>query len=234
MKNIQLKTTGLAILLGGSMIFSSCEAVQNSNNTQRGAAIGTVAGGVIGGILGNNIGKGGNTALGSVIGAAVGGGAGILIGQNMDKQAEKIEQVLPGAEVVRTDEGINLILDENSRVTFEYNSANLTSIAKTNLDKLIEVFKEYPDTNLLIVGHTDNVGSQNFNLPLSEKRAQSVVSYLVANGISSSRLTSKGAGLSEPIADNSTAAGRAQNRRVEIAITANEKMKADAKKQAGE
>lgn len=234
MKNIQLKTTGLAILLGGSMIFSSCEAVQNSNNTQRGAAIGTVAGGVIGGILGNNIGKGGNTALGSVIGAAVGGGAGILIGQNMDKQAEKIEQVLPGAEVIRTDEGINLILDENSRVTFEYNSANLTSIAKTNLDKLIEVFKEYPDTNLLIVGHTDNVGSQNFNLPLSEKRAQSVVSYLVANGISSSRLTSKGAGLSEPIADNSTAAGRAQNRRVEIAITANEKMKADAKKQAGE
>lgn len=234
MKNIQLKTTGLAILLGGSMIFSSCEAVQNSNNTQRGAAIGTVAGGVIGGILGNNIGKGGNTALGSVIGAAVGGGAGILIGQNMDKQAEKIEQVLPGAEVVRTDEGINLILDENSRVTFEYNSANLTSIAKTNLDKLIEVFKEYPDTNLLIVGHTDNVGSQNFNLPLSEKRAQSVVSYLIANGISSSRLTSKGAGLSEPIADNSTAAGRAQNRRVEIAITANEKMKADAKKQAGE
>ncbi|MDK7674263.1 OmpA family protein [Weeksella virosa] len=234
MKNIQLKTTGLAILLGGSFIFSSCEAVQNTNNTQRGAAIGTVAGGVIGGILGNNVGKGGNTALGSVIGAAVGGGAGILIGQHMDKQAEKIEQVLPGAEVVRTDEGINLILNENSSVTFDYNSENLTSKAKNSLDKLIQVFKEYPDTNLLIVGHTDNVGSQNFNLPLSEKRARSVVNYLVSKGISSSRLTSKGVGLSEPIADNSTAAGRAQNRRVEIAITANEKMKAEAKKQAGE
>ncbi|SUP54015.1 Inner membrane lipoprotein YiaD precursor [Weeksella virosa] len=234
MKNIQLKTTGLVILLGGSFIFSSCEAVQNTNNTQRGAAIGTVAGGVIGGILGNNVGKGGNTALGSVIGAAVGGGAGILIGQHMDKQAEKIEQVLPGAEVVRTDEGINLILNENSSVTFDYNSENLTSKAKNSLDKLIQVFKEYPDTNLLIVGHTDNVGSQNFNLPLSEKRARSVVNYLVSKGISSSRLTSKGVGLSEPIADNSTAAGRAQNRRVEIAITANEKMKAEAKKQAGE
>ena len=94
--------------------------------------------------------------------------------------------------------------------------------------------RDSPDTNLLIVGHTDNVGSQNFNLPLSEKRAKSVVNYLVSKGISSSRLTSKGVGLSEPIADNSTAAGRAQNRRVEIAITANEKMKAEAKKQAGE
>ncbi len=231
MKNI--KITFLA-LIGSTLILSSCEAVKNTNNTQRGAAIGTVAGGVIGGILGNNIGKGGNTALGAVIGAAVGGGAGVLIGNKMDKQAEKIEQVLPGAEVVRTDEGINLILDENSRVTFEYNSSALTSVAKSNLDKLVEVFKEYPDTDLLIVGHTDNKGSQSYNLPLSEKRAQSVKEYLVSKGISSSRLTSTGKGLLEPIADNTTDAGRAQNRRVEIAITANEKMKADAKNEAGE
>lgn len=232
MKNI--KTSGLALLLGGTFLFTSCDAVQNSNNTQRGAAIGTVAGGVLGGILGNNVGKGGNTALGAVIGAAVGGGAGILIGQKMDKQAEKIEQVLPGAEVVRTEEGINLILDENSRVTFEYNSAGLTADAKTNLNKLIEVFKEYPDTDLMVVGHTDNVGSQSYNLPLSEKRAKSVVDYLKANGIASSRLQSKGVGLNEPIADNSTKAGQAQNRRVEIAITANEKMIEDAQKEAGQ
>ncbi|WP_395090621.1 OmpA family protein [Vaginella massiliensis] len=232
MKNI--KKSGIALLLGGTFLFSSCEAVKNTNNTQRGAAIGTVAGGVIGGVLGNNVGKGGNTALGAVIGAAVGGGAGILIGQKMDKQAEKIEQVLPGAEVVRTEEGINLILDENSRVTFEYNSSALTSVAKSNLDKLVKVFKEYPDTDLMVVGHTDNVGSQSYNLPLSEKRAKSVVDYLKTKGISASRLQYKGVGLSEPIADNSTKAGQAQNRRVEIAITANAKMIEDAKKEAGQ
>ena len=232
MKKINTKVA--AIILGGSFIMSSCTAVQNANNTQKGAGIGAVAGGVIGGILGNNIGKGGNTALGAVIGAAVGGAAGGVIGNKMDKQAQKIEQVLPGAEVVRTEEGINLILDENSRVTFEYNKDGLTPTAKANLDKLVEVFKEYPDTNLLIVGHTDNKGSQAYNLPLSQKRALSVKNYLVSKGISASRLTSQGKGLEEPIADNSTEAGRAQNRRVEIAIKKNKKMKADAAKEAGQ
>ena len=230
MKKLNTKLT--ALVLGGAFVLSSCSAVQNANNTQKGAGIGVVAGSVIGGILGNNIGKGGNTALGAVIGAAVGGAAGTIIGNKMDKQAQKIEQVLPGAEVVRTEEGINLILDESSKVTFEYNKSSLTSTAKANLDKLIEVFKEYPDTDLLIVGHTDNVGSQAYNKPLSEQRAQAVKSYLVANGIDASRLTSAGKGLEEPIADNSTADGRAANRRVEIAITANEKMKADAEKEA--
>ncbi len=228
----KLNTKVAALILGGSFIVSSCTTVQNANNTQKGAGIGVVAGSVIGGILGNNIGKGGNTALGAVIGAAVGGAAGGIIGNNMDKQAQKIEQVLPGAEVVRTEEGINLILDESSKVTFEYNKTTLTPTAKTNLDKLVEVFKEFADTDLLIVGHTDNVGSQGYNLPLSEKRAASVKDYLVSKGIASSRLTSQGKGLQEPIADNTTEAGRAQNRRVEIAITANEKMKADAQKQA--
>lgn len=231
MKKLNTKLT--ALVVGGAFVLSSCSAVQNANNTQKGAGIGVVAGSVIGGILGNNIGKGGNTALGAVIGAAVGGAAGTVIGNKMDKQAQKIEQVLPGAEVVRTEEGINLILDESSKVTFEYNKSSLTSTAKQNLDKLVEVFQEYPDTNLLIVGHTDNVGSQSYNKPLSEQRAQSVRDYLVANGIASSRLTSAGRGLEEPIADNATAEGRAANRRVEIAITANEKMKADAEREAG-
>ena len=223
MKKINTKVA--AIVLGGSFMFSSCTAVQNANNTQKGAGIGVVAGGVLGGLIGKGAG-------GALIGAAVGGAAGGVIGNNMDKQAQKIEQVLPGAEVVRTEEGINLILDENSKVTFDYNKASLTAVAKSNLDKLVEVFNEYPDTDLLIVGHTDNVGSQNYNLPLSQKRAQSVKDYLVSKGISSSRLTSKGKGLEEPIADNTTAEGRAQNRRVEIAITANAKMKADAAKEA--
>ena len=230
MKKLNTKLT--ALILGGAFILSSCDAVQNANNTQKGAGIGVIAGSVIGGILGNNIGKGGNTALGAVIGAAVGGAAGGVIGNKMDKQAQKIEQVLPGAEVVRTEEGINLILDESSKVTFEYNKSSLTATAKSNLDKLVEVFNEYPDTNLLVVGHTDNVGSQSYNKPLSEQRAKAVRDYLVSKGISASRLTFAGKGLEEPIADNNTADGRAANRRVEVAITANEKMKADAEKEA--
>lgn len=230
MKKINNKLA--ALVIGGAFVLSSCSAVQNANNTQKGAGIGVVAGSVIGGILGNNIGKGGNTALGAVIGAAVGGAAGGIIGNNMDKQAQKIEQVLPGAEVVRTEEGINLILDEKSNVTFEYNKSSLTSTAKENLNKLIEVFKEFPDTNLLIVGYTDNVGSQAYNLPLSEQRAKSVRDYLVEHGIAASRLTYLGKGIEEPIASNDTAEGRAKNRRVEIAITANDKMKAEAQKQA--
>ena len=232
MKRINNKLA--ALVIGGAFVLSSCSAVQNANNTQKGAGIGVVAGSVIGGILGNNIGKGGNTALGAVIGAAVGGAAGGIIGHNMDQQAQKIEQVLPGAEVVRTEEGINLILDEKSNVTFEYNKSSLTPTAKENLNKLIEVFKEYPDTNLLIVGYTDNVGSQAYNLPLSEQRAKAVRDYLVQNGIAASRLTYVGKGIEEPIASNDTAEGRAKNRRVEIAITANDKMKADAQKQANQ
>ena len=206
-------------------MFSSCTAVQNANNTQKGAGIGVVAGGVLGGLIGKGAG-------GALIGAAVGGAAGGVIGNKMDKQAQKIEQVLPGAEVVRTEEGINLILDENSKVTFDYNKSSLTSTAKANLDKLIEVFKEYPDTDLLVIGYTDNVGSQSYNKPLSEQRAQSVKDYLISKGIASSRLTSTGKGIEDPIADNSTAEGRAKNRRVEVTITANEKMKADAAKEA--
>ena len=228
----KLSTKLTALLLGGAFFLSSCDTVQNANNTQKGAGIGVLAGSVIGGILGNNVGKGGNTALGAVIGAAVGGAAGTIIGNKMDKQAQKIEQVLPGAEVVRTEEGINLILDENSKVNFDYNKATLTPTAKANVEKLVEIFREYPDTDLLIVGHTDNVGSQSYNKPLSEQRAKSVKDYLVANGVDASRLTFTGKGLEEPIADNTTAEGRAANRRVEIAITANAKMKADAEKEA--
>ncbi|MDH0659702.1 MULTISPECIES: OmpA family protein [unclassified Empedobacter] len=223
MKKINTKIA--AIVLGGSFMMSSCTAVQNANNTQKGAGIGAVAGGVLGGLIGKGAG-------GALIGAAVGGAAGGVIGNNMDKQAQKIEQVLPGAEVVRTEEGINLILDENSKVTFDYNKSSLTSTAKANLDKLIEVFKEYPDTDLLVIGYTDNVGSQSYNKPLSEQRAQSVKDYLISKGIASSRLTSTGKGIEDPIADNSTAEGRAKNRRVEVTITANEKMKADAAKEA--
>ncbi|WP_313100650.1 OmpA family protein [Epilithonimonas sp.] len=214
--------------ISGSLLLTSCETVQNANNTQKGAAIGTAAGAVIGGILGNNIGKGGNAPLGAVLGGVVGGVAGGVIGNKMDKQAKEIKETLPGAEVERVGEGIKVTLNENT-VNFDFNSANLTTLAKTNLDKLVTVLKNNPDTNINIYGHTDSIGTDAVNLRISSQRAAAVKNYFVANGISASRMFTEGLGESSPIASNDTDAGRAKNRRVEFAITANEKMINDAK-----
>ena len=216
-----------AIFLSSTLMLTSCEAIQNSNNTQRGAAIGTASGAVIGGILGNNIGKGKNAALGAVLGGIVGGVAGGVIGNKMDKQANDIKNALPGAEVERVGEGIKITLSENM-VNFAFNSAELTSSAKTNLDKLATVLINNPDTNINIYGHTDNKGTAQVNQKISENRANSVKNYLISKGIASSRMITMGRGFSEPIASNDTDAGRAQNRRVEFAITANEEMIKDA------
>ena len=232
MKNMNLKITTLALSAG--LLFTGCEAVKNTNHTQRGAAVGAASGAVIGGVLGNNVGSGDNAVLGAIAGAVIGGVAGGLIGNNMDKQAEKIENTLPGAEVIRTAEGIQVILDEQSDVRFEYDKSDLTAQAQSNLDKLVGVFNEYPDTDILVVGFTDSKGSDEYNQGLSERRAKSVVSYLGGKGIKSSRLSSVGQGETNPRATNDTDEGRAQNRRVEFAITANEKMVEDAQQQAGE
>ncbi|ATC38111.1 OmpA family protein [Elizabethkingia anophelis] len=222
------KSSVAALFLSGSLLLTSCEAVQNANNTQKGAAIGTAGGAVLGGILGNNIGRGGNGAIGAVLGGILGGVAGGVIGNKMDKQAREINQALPGAEVERVGEGIKVILNENT-INFNFDSATLTPTAKANLDKLIPVFKNNPDTNINVYGHTDAKGTDSYNIGLSERRANSVISYFVANGLSRGRFVAKGMGKAEPIATNDTEAGRAQNRRVEFAITANEKMIQDAK-----
>lgn len=221
-------TTNIAALfISSALMLTSCESIQNANNTQKGAAIGTASGAVIGGILGNNIGKGKNAALGAVLGGIVGGVAGGVIGNKMDKQAKDIENALPGAEVERVGEGIKITLSENM-VNFAFNSAELTSSAKTNLDKLATVLINNPDTNINIYGHTDNKGTAQVNQKISENRANSVKNYLISKGIASSRMITMGRGFSEPIASNDTDAGRAQNRRVEFAITANEEMIKDA------
>ena len=222
------KSIVAALFLSGSLLLTSCEAVQNANNTQKGAAIGTAGGAVLGGILGNNIGRGGNGAIGAVLGGILGGVAGGVIGNKMDKQAREINQALPGAEVERVGEGIKVILNENT-INFNFDSATLTPTAKANLDKLIPVFKNNPDTNINVYGHTDAKGTDSYNIGLSERRANSVISYFVANGLSRGRFVAKGMGKAEPIATNDTDAGRAQNRRVEFAITANDKMIQDAK-----
>jgi len=215
-----------------SSVFTSCEAVKNTNNTQRGAAIGAVGGAVIGGILGNNIGKGGNGALGAVLGGVIGGVAGGVIGNKMDKQAREIETALPGAQVERVGEGIKLVLGENA-VRFDTNKSTLTANAKANLDKLVPVFNQYPDTNIQIYGYTDSTGTAEYNLKLSDQRAASVKAYLIGKGLAAGRFVTTGMGIADPIATNDTPEGRSQNRRVEFAITANEKMIQDAQKEAG-
>jgi outer membrane protein OmpA-like peptidoglycan-associated protein len=226
MKKISI--IGLCGLVALSVLFTSCEAVKNTNSTQRGTGIGVAAGALLGAVLGNNIGHGGNAALGAAIGAAIGGGTGALIGNRMDKQARQIDQALPGAEVERVGEGIHLILKEDA-VRFETNKSTLTAQAKTNLNKLVPVFNEYGDTNIEIFGYTDNVGKPEYNLTLSQKRAESVKAYLVSRGLVVSRFKTSGLGIVDPIASNETVEGKSQNRRVEFAITANDKMINDAK-----
>ena len=215
-----------------STVFTSCEAVKNTNNTQRGAAIGAIGGAVLGGILGNNLGKGGNGAMGAVLGGVIGGVAGGVIGNKMDKQAREIETALPGAQVERVGEGIKLVLGENA-VRFDTNKSTLTTTAKANLDKLVPVFKSYADTDIVIYGYTDSTGSAEYNLNLSQQRANSVEKYLESKGLNMSRFKMVGMGIADPIATNDTPEGRSQNRRVEFAITANEKMVQDAQKEAG-
>ena len=229
MKNISVLALALVMVVGS--LFTSCEAIKNTNKTQRGAAIGAAGGAILGGILGNNLGKGGKGAMGAVIGGVVGGVAGGVIGNKMDKQARQIDQAIPGAEVKRVGEGIQLVLNENA-VRFDTNKSTLTATAKANLDKLVAVFNEYPDTDITIFGYTDSTGPADYNMKLSGERAASVKNYLASKGISASRFTIQGMGIADPIADNGTAEGRSQNRRVEFAIVANAKMKADAEKEA--
>ena len=221
MKKISIVAMATIMIIGS--MFTSCEAVKNTNNTQKGAGIGAVAGAVLGGVLGNNLGKGGKGAMGAVLGGVIGGVAGGVIGNKMDKQAREIDAALPGAEVVRVGEGIKLVLNENA-VRFDTNKSSLTASAKANLDKLVPVFAEYPDTNITIYGYTDSTGAAAYNLKLSGERAASVRNYLASKGVSSSRFQVTGLGIADPIASNETVDGRSQNRRVEFAITANEKM----------
>ena len=150
----------------------------------------------------------------------------------MDKQAQEIEQEIPGAQVERVDDGIVVTFDENSGVYFDTEKYNINAASQATLNKLIGVFKEYPDTNLLVVGHTDSSGSDDYNMTLSKNRAYAVTNYLTNNGISGTRLTTNWFGETQPMYDNNTAEGRAKNRRVNIAILPNEKMIQDAQNES--
>lgn len=222
MKKLRL---GLMMVLSATLIFGGCASW---NKTQKGAAVGTAAGGAAGAIVGK---ASGNTALGAIIGAAAGGATGAVIGRQMDKQAEEIERTVPDATVERVGEGI--VVEFNSKILFGFDEANLSADARNNLDKLVVVLNDYPDTNIEIQGHTDSTGSESYNERLSEQRAGSVSGYLTQNGISNQRITQIGMGELYPKYTNDTEEGRAQNRRVDFLITANEKMKAEAEQEAG-
>jgi outer membrane protein OmpA-like peptidoglycan-associated protein len=215
-----------------ALLSLGCEATKNVNNNQKGAVIGATTGAILGAIIGNNTGDGENSELGAVIGGVVGGGAGIIIGNEMDKQAQKIEEEIPGATVERIDNGIVVTFDENSGVYFDTAKYNINSESQVLLTKLANVMREYPNTNIIVAGHTDNVGTDSSNLLLSERRAKAVTGYLSSNGISSGRFTTVWYGEAQPAASNNTAAGRAENRRVTLAIVPDETMKANAERQA--
>lgn len=223
MKNLKLL---LALIIGASVLLSSCSSW---SKTAKGAVIGTAAGGAVGAAVGQ---AAGNPALGAIVGAAVGGTTGAIIGRHMDKQAEELKEAVPDAQVERVGEGI--VVEFNSAVLFAVNKSDLSTEAKGNLDKLVTVLNTYPDTNIEIQGHTDDTGTEEYNQTLSEKRASSVATYLTSKAIAQPRVTTKGFGETTPKYDNTTTEGRTQNRRVEFLITANEKMKADAAKEAGQ
>lgn len=199
----------------------------NATRSQKGAVIGGTAGAVGGTIIGK---AAGNKTLGTIIGAAVGGTAGAIIGRDMDKQAEEIKDAVPGSKVERVEEGIRV--EFNEKILFGFDQADLGATAKKNLNDLVTILNKYPNTNIEVQGHTDNKGSAKYNMGLSERRAGSVSNYLISQGIDQSRIQTVGYGLGAPAYSNDTEEGRAQNRRVEFLITANEKMKQQAEQQA--
>lgn len=205
---------------------TACESLKNNRNTAIGTGAGVIVGGAIGGLLGK---KNNNTAGGIIIGGAVGGVAGGAIGKYMDKQKRELEEKLGNsAEVERVGEGIKVTFD--SGLLFAFNSDDLTPAMKTQLTEFAGTLQTYDETYILIDGHTDSKGAEDYNLNLSERRASAVNEYLKSKNVSSTRLGTRGFGELQPVATNNTENGRKQNRRVEVAIWAND----DLKKQAQE
>lgn len=220
------------ILMIAVAFLAACKTSQKSRMTkaEKGGAVGASTGAVAGGMIGS---RSDNTVLGAILGAAVGGSIGVIVGHKMDKQAKEMEAELgKTATVERVGEGIKLTF--NSQLLFDFGKATLMETNKNDLQKFAESLRLNPETDLLIVGHTDDAGSEAFNLDLSEKRANAVANQLVDGGVNIKRMKIQGWGEGQPVVLNDTEAGRAQNRRVEIAIFANDAMKMEAKKEAGQ
>jgi len=208
-----------------------CVALWSANcaswsKTAKGGAIGAAGGAAVGGLIGA---AAGNTLAGALVGAAVGGAAGAIIGHYMDKQAAEMRKDLEGAKVERVGEGIKITFD--SGLLFDVDKYDLREPSRQNLTKLAVILNKYPDTNILIEGHTDSTGTRDHNLTLSDSRAKSVADYLAAQNVKAPRFTVKGYGPDQPVSDNGTVDGRQKNRRVDLAIMANDKLKKAAQDQ---
>jgi outer membrane protein OmpA-like peptidoglycan-associated protein len=215
----------LALLAAASLATAGCASL---NNKEKGGIIGATGGAVIGGAIGK---ANGSTAKGAILGATIGGAAGMIIGHQMDKQAAELKQNIPGAVVERVGEGIQVTFA--SGLLFDFDSDDVRAEAASNLRNLAASLDKYPGSELLIVGHTDNVGTDSYNLGLSERRADAAATFLAAQGVSRSRIASRGLGETEPVEPNDSEASRSKNRRVEVAIYAGEAQRAAAKRQAG-
>jgi len=205
---------GVAALLVGSLAITGCQSMQNR---ERGAVIGATVGGAAGGVIGKHQ---GSTAKGAIIGAVVGGTVGAVIGHQMDQQAKELEQNIPGAIVERVGEGIQVTFE--SGLLFDFDSDRVKSTAQANLRNLATSLEKYPNSSLLIVGHTDAKGTDEYNMTLSQRRANAAAQFLVSQGVAAGRLRTLGLGETEPKAPNDSEANMAQNRRVEVAIYASE------------
>ena len=213
----------IALLLCSAMMLGSCSTTKNST---KGGVIGGAGGALLGAGVGALVGQKKGAAIGAAVGGAVGAGAGVVIGKKMDKQKAELEKI-EGAKVETVTDSNNLQAIKvtfDSGILFATGKSDLNATSKTALSKFATTLKETPETDVTIYGHTDNTGSREINVQLSKNRAASVASFLNSNGILPERITTEGKAFDEPVADNSTVAGRAQNRRVEIYITANKQM----------
>ena len=218
----------IAVALCAMLVLAGC----NMSNTAKGTAIGAGGGAAIGAVIGAIA---GNTAVGAAIGTAVGAGTGAIIGHKMDKAKKEAEAVKNAQVETITDanglEAIKVTFD--SGILFATNKAELNAASKASLTQFAGVLKENKDMDIAIYGHTDNTGSDAVNNPLSKNRAQSVSNYLKQQGVSASQIkTIDGQGSKNPVADNSTAEGRKQNRRVEVYMYASEQMIKEANAEA--
>jgi outer membrane protein OmpA-like peptidoglycan-associated protein len=220
-RHLTILTTLLA-----AIVWAGVPGCASMSKTSKGAIIGATAGGVAGGVIGNQT---GSTARGAIIGAVVGGAAGAIIGHQMDQRAKEIEQNVPGAIVERVGEGIQVTFP--SGLLFDFDSDVVRSDAATNLNELARNLSKYGDSNLMIAGHTDAVGSSEYNQGLSNRRAASAARYLTVQGVSR-YIATAGLGEREPVASNTTEAGRQLNRRIEIAIYASAELQEEARHQA--
>lgn len=212
-----------AVALSAAIVLSGCSGMKNST---KGGLLGGASGAAVGAGIGALAGGGKGAAIGAAVGTAVGATAGTVIGKKMDKQKAELEKI-EGAKVETVTDSNNLKAIKvtfESGILFSTGKSELNEQSKNALTKFAESLKNTPETDVAVIGHTDNTGSREFNEKLSVDRAYSVVKFLAQKGVSEKRTTIKGLAWDEPVADNSTAEGRAQNRRVEVFITANETM----------